>query len=114
MAQLVIIPSMDQVWQIKGGTLPIGKGTLVMGILNVPPDSFSDGNQFLSPAAPIIHAEKMISDGADIIDIGGESTRPGGEPVTAEEEIARVAPVIAELTKRTRTPISIATPKSEV
>ena len=85
-----------------------------MGILNVTPDSFSDGNQFLSPAAAIVHAEKMISEGADIIDVGGESTRPGGEPVTAEEEIARVAPVIVELTKRTSTPISIDTTKSEV
>jgi len=105
---------MPNLWHIKGGTLPIGERTLVMGILNITPDSFSDGNQFLSPANAIAHAETMISEGADIIDVGGESTRPGGEPVSAEEEIARVVPVIGELVKRTTIPISIDTTKSEV
>ena len=103
-----------QEWHIKGGTLPIGERTLIMGVLNVTPDSFSDGNQFLSFDKAIKHAEQMIAEGADIIDVGGESTRPGGVPVTAEEEIQRVVPVIEELAKRSETPISIDTTKSEV
>lgn len=85
-----------------------------MGILNVTPDSFSDGSQFFTQDKAIAHAEQMISDGADIIDVGGESTRPGGESVTVEEEIQRVVPVITELAKRTSTAISIDTTKSEV
>jgi dihydropteroate synthase len=101
-------------WQIKGGTLPIGERTLIMGVLNITPDSFSDGNQFLIFDQAIAHAEQMIAEGADIIDIGGESTRPGGAPVTAEEEIQRVVPVIKELAKRSAVPISIDTTKSEV
>jgi len=101
-------------WYIKGGCLPIGDRTLVMGILNVTPDSFSDGAQFFSPDKAIAHAEQMIAEGADIIDVGGESTRPGGEPVTVDEEIQRVVPVIVELAKRTNTAISVDTTKSEV
>lgn len=102
-------------WHIAGGrTLPIGKRTLIMGVLNITPDSFSDGNQFLSFEKAVAHGEQIVEEGADIIDIGGESTRPGGEPVTAEDEIARVVPVIAELAKRFPTPISIDTTKSEV
>ena len=68
-----------------------------MGILNVTPDSFSDGGQFFTSTSALAHAEQMISEGADIIDVGGESTRPGGEPVSAEEEIKRVVPVIEAL-----------------
>jgi dihydropteroate synthase len=105
---------MARLWHIRERTLPIGDGTLVMGILNVTPDSFSDGDVYFTPEAAVAHAEKMISEGADIIDVGGESTRPGGEPVSAEEEIQRVVPVIEELTKRTDTPVSIDTTKSEV
>ena len=85
-----------------------------MGILNVTPDSFSDGGQFVSLDAALAHAEQMIAEGADIIDVGGESTRPGGEPVSVEEEINRVVPVIEELAQRTDTPISVDTTKSEV
>jgi dihydropteroate synthase len=94
--------------------LPIGERTLVMGILNVTPDSFSDGAQFFSPEKAIAHAEQMIAEGADMIDVGGESTRPGGEPVTVDEEIGRIVPVISELAKKTNTPISVDTTKSEV
>ncbi|HEY0729488.1 MAG TPA: dihydropteroate synthase, partial [Pyrinomonadaceae bacterium] len=65
-----------------------------MGILNVTPDSFSDGGQFLDIDQALAHAESMISEGADIIDVGGESTRPGGEPVSIDAEIKRVVPVI--------------------
>jgi len=102
-------------WHIGGGkTLPTGERTLVMGILNVTPDSFSDGSQFSSLDQALAHAEQMIAEGADIIDVGGESTRPGAVPVTAEEEIARVVPVIEVLTKRTELPISVDTTKALV
>ena len=94
--------------------MPIGERTLIMGILNVTPDSFSDGGQFVSLDAALAHAEQMIAEGADIIDVGGESTRPGGEPVSVEEEINRVVPVIEALAQRTDTPISVDTTKSEV
>jgi dihydropteroate synthase len=102
-------------WHIKGRTLQVGERTLVMGILNVTPDSFSDGGQFLAIDKAIEHAERMIAEGADIIDIGGESTRPGGHvPVSAEEETQRVVPVVEALARRTETPISVDTTKSEV
>jgi dihydropteroate synthase len=103
-------------WQLaKGRTLPIGARTLVMGILNVTPDSFSDGGQFSSLDSALAHAHQMIADGADIIDIGGESTRPGSAAiVSATEELDRVLPVIAQLVKRTTVPISIDTTKASV
>lgn len=100
--------------------MPIGERTLIMGILNVTPDSFSDGGQFLSADQAlsvdqaVAHAESMIAEGADIIDVGGESTRPGGEPVSVEEEIGRVVPVIEALSARVSTPTSVDTTKSEV
>src|ERR1700754_725309 len=101
-------------WQIRDRVMPIGERTLIMGILNVTPDSFSDGGQFLSADQALVRAEEMIAEGADIIDIGGESTRPGGEPVSVEEEIGRVVPVIEALSTRVSTPISVDTTKSEV
>ena len=88
--------------------------TLIMGILNVTPDSFSDGGRFLSVDDALAQAEKMISEGADIIDVGGESTRPGGDPVSVEEEIERVVPVIEALSRRVAVPLSVDTTKSEV
>jgi dihydropteroate synthase len=88
--------------------------THIMGILNVTPDSFSDGGKFADPKRAVDWALKMIDDGADIIDIGGESTRPGSDSVPVEEELRRVLPVIEELSKRTLIPISIDTCKSEV
>lgn len=102
-------------WQIgKGKRLPIGARTLVMGILNVTPDSFSDGSQFSSLDQALSHAQQMIAEGADIIDVGGESTRPGAVPVTAEEEIKRVVPVIEALAARTDIPLSSDTTKASV
>src|SRR5882672_4502434 len=102
-------------WHIRDRTLPIGGRTLVMGILNVTPDSFSDGNLFLSPQEALAHAEQMIAEGADIIDVGGESTRPGGAAIVSpEEELNRVLPVISQLVKRSPVPISIDTTKSVV
>jgi dihydropteroate synthase len=87
---------------------------MLMGILNVTPDSFSDGGKWLNPQAAMAQALQMIDDGAEIIDIGGESTRPYSLPVSAEEQIARVVPVIAELATRTSIPISIDTSLAEV
>jgi dihydropteroate synthase len=101
-------------WHIAGRTLSIGQHTLVMGVLNVTPDSFSDGGKFLSSDAALAQADQMISEGADIIDVGGESTRPGAVLVSAEEEIQRVVPVISELARRTTIPISIDTTKAAV
>ena len=94
--------------------MPIGERTLIMGILNVTPDSFSDGGQFVTVDTALAQAEKMVAEGADIIDVGGESTRPGGEPISFEQEIDRTVPVIEALAKRTDVPISIDTTKSEV
>jgi len=87
---------------------------LVMGILNVTPDSFSDGGIVVTVDDAVRRAEQMIADGADIIDIGGESTRPGSAQVSVEEEIERIGPVISEIAKRFDTPISIDTSKSRV
>lgn len=101
-------------WHIAGRTLPIGERTLVMGVLNVTPDSFSDGAQFLSPEKALAHAEQMLAEGADIIDVGGESTRPGAIVISPAEELQRVLPIIEELARRTTVPISIDTTKAVV
>ncbi|QAT38813.1 dihydropteroate synthase [Clostridium sp. JN-9] len=92
----------------------LGKRTYIMGILNVTPDSFSDGGKFNNVEKAIAHAKKMIEQGADIIDVGGESTRPGHKPVDEKEEIRRVIPVIEALRKETDIPISIDTYKGSV
>jgi len=92
----------------------IGKRTIVMGVLNVTPDSFSDGGLFADADAAVEHARRMVGDGVDIIDIGGESTRPGSDPVSPEDEIARVAPVIKRISNELDAPISIDTYKSAV
>ena len=89
-------------------------GPLVMGIVNVTPDSFSDGGRVLDTAAALAHARSLIADGADILDIGGESTRPGADPVSADQELARVAPVIAAIRAVSDIPISIDTMKPQV
>lgn len=88
--------------------------TYIMGILNVTPDSFSDGGKFNHMDAALAHAEQMIRDGADIIDIGGESTRPGHTVISAEEEIARVTPVIEAVKSHFDVPVSIDTYKGNV
>jgi len=93
--------------------LDFGKKTYVMGILNVTPDSFSDGGLYNELDKGLAHAAEMVNDGADIIDIGGESTRPGHTPVPAEEEIRRILPFIEEMSKRISVPISVDTYKAE-
>jgi dihydropteroate synthase len=101
-------------WAIAGGVLSIGSRPLVMGIVNVTPDSFSDGGRFFSSDAALAHGLKLAAQGADILDIGGESTRPGAAVVSVAEEIGRVVPVIEALAKRTSIPLSIDTSKAEV
>lgn len=86
----------------------------IAGIVNVTPDSFSDGGRHFDAATAIAHGLSLVEQGADLLDIGGESTRPGAEPVSAEDEIARVVPVIEALAKRTSVPIAIDTSKPEV
>ena len=85
-----------------------------MGVLNVTPDSFSDGGEFLDPDRAVEHAREMVSDGADIVDVGGESTRPGSDPVSVSEERDRVVPVIERLVSDMDVPISVDTMKPEV
>jgi dihydropteroate synthase len=87
---------------------------MVMGIVNVTPDSFSDGGQFLDPAAAVRHGLELVEQGAEILDVGGESTRPHATPVTEAEELRRVVPVIEQLAARTRVPLSIDTQKPGV
>jgi dihydropteroate synthase len=95
-------------------TLTLGKKTLLMGVLNVTPDSFSDGGLFFDKEKAVAHGLRMVEEGADLIDIGGESTRPGSKPLGLEEELRRVIPVIESITKKASIPISIDTYKSQV
>jgi dihydropteroate synthase len=101
-------------WRLARRSLPWGARTLVMGVLNVTPDSFSDGGRFFDAQSALEHAERMVEEGADILDVGGESTRPGGAPVDADEEARRVLPIVEALAGRTRVPISVDTWKSSV
>ena len=98
----------------RGFLLPLGRRTLIMGILNVTPDSFAGDGTAHDPARAIEVGRRLVADGADILDIGGESTRPGATPVTAEEEMRRVVPVIEGLMTEVMAPISIDTTKPEV
>ncbi|MEI6892908.1 MAG: dihydropteroate synthase [Pontiella sp.] len=100
-------------WTCKNRTLKLGERTLVMGILNVTPDSFSDGGHFSDPSAAVERALQMVEEGADLIDIGGESTRPGAEPISVADEIKRTIPVIRRLRAISDVPISIDTMKAE-
>lgn len=100
--------------RLNKGCLEIGKKTLVVGVLNVTPDSFHDGGKYIDIEGALNHARGMIEDGADIIDVGGESTRPGSSSVSADEELRRVIPVVKELSKETDKPISIDTFKAVV
>jgi dihydropteroate synthase len=100
--------------QLPAGPLVLGERCLVMGILNVTPDSFADASPGLDSTVAIDRAIEMEEEGADILDVGGESTRPGTEPVTASEERARVLPVVKALARRVRAPISIDTYRADV
>jgi len=100
--------------QFKKKTLNLSSQTHIMGVLNVTPDSFSDGGKFFKVEDAVNQGMKMAEEGADIIDVGGESTRPGSDPVLIQEELCRVIPVIRSLFKKTDAPISIDTYKAEV
>jgi dihydropteroate synthase len=109
------LPSDDPiVWQTARGPVPLDRPVLI-GILNITPDSFSDGGRFADADAALAHAERLLAEGATVLDVGGESTRPGAEPVGAEEESARVLPVIAAIARRFPAAIiSVDTIKAEV
>lgn len=98
-----------RVFEGKGFSLPLGKKTYVMGILNVTPDSFSDGGKWFSPEVAVSHALEMIENGADILDIGAQSTRPGHVEISPEEELRRLTPVLTALKDKISVPISVDT-----
>lgn len=102
------------IWKVRGQSLDLTHCALLMGIVNVTPDSFSDGGSFLDPLAACKQGLKLVEEGADILDIGGESTRPGSHSVPLEEEIQRVIPVIEKLRRETKALISIDTNKAPV
>ena len=101
-------------WRIRGRVLETGRRTLVMGVLNVTPDSFSDGGRYLDPAAAVARGRAMADEGADILDVGGESSRPGARPVDPAEEAARVVPVIRALREGGGIPVSVDTRRASV
>ncbi|MBV9617629.1 MAG: dihydropteroate synthase [Verrucomicrobia bacterium] len=103
-----------RLWKIGEDTVDLSKKGMIMGVLNVTPNSFSDGGEFLDAESAIEHGIQLANEGADIIDIGGESTRPGAEPVSTKEELRRVIPVIEKLRAKIDIAISIDTSKSEV
>jgi dihydropteroate synthase len=105
---------MHQEWHLPDRVLRLDDRPLVLGIVNVTPDSFSDGGRYATTEAAVAHALDLVQQGADLLDIGGESTRPGSAPVPADEELRRVLPVIEALAGRTTVPLSIDTSKAEV
>ncbi len=105
----------DRVWRCRDRAFALGERTLVMGIVNVTPDSFSDGAMFASTEDAVAHGARLVDEGADLVDVGGESTRPGSDPIEVDEELLRVVPVIEGLVKaRPDTPLSVDTRKPEV
>src|ERR1041385_6460328 len=104
----------ERTWKIGGQIFDLSEHGLIMGVLNVTPDSFSDGGDFINEGKATDRGLQMAAEGADIIDIGGESTRPGSEPVTVEEELRRVIPVIKGLRRKIDIPISVDTSKAAV
>jgi dihydropteroate synthase len=101
-------------WRLPDRSLSLDQHPLVMGIVNVTPDSFSDGCQFDNPAAAVAHGLELVREGADLLDVGGESTQPGAEPVALEEELRRVLPVVEALAGQVPVPLSVDTSKAEV
>ena len=102
------------IWQVADRALDLSRHSIIMGVLNVTPDSFSDGGEFFTAEKAVEHGVRMAAEGAQIIDVGGESARPGAQPVSADEELARVLPVIAKLHERIAAFISIDTTKAVV
>jgi dihydropteroate synthase len=104
----------ERLWKIGERVFDVSQRGLIMGVLNVTPDSFSEHGEFFSTGKAIEHGLKMAAEGASIIDVGGESARPGAEPVTVDEELRRVIPVVENLRQKLDVPISIDTSKAEV
>src|SRR4051812_39059024 len=102
-----------RLWEARGRTIVAGRGPKGMGVVNVPPDSFSDGGRAATLDRAVAHAEQLVADGADLLDVGGESSRPGADPVPLEEELRRVVPVVEALAARVAVPISVDTTKAE-
>jgi len=113
MVELRKIPERG-IFECRGKTLAFKRVPLIMGIVNVTPDSFSDGGKFLEKDRAVEHALRLVEEGADLVDIGGESTRPGSDPVSVEEELHRVMPVLEELIGEIEVPISIDTRRATV
>jgi dihydropteroate synthase len=103
-----------RIWKIGGRSVDLARRGMIMGVLNVTPDSFSDGGKFLKVDTAVNHGVQMAAEGADIIDVGGESTRPGAEPVSEQEELGRVIPVIEKLRAKIDIFISVDTSKVEI
>src|SRR5260221_14378227 len=104
----------ERIWKAGKRAFNVSRQGLIMGVLNITPDSFSDGGKFFAVEKAIEHGLRMAAEGADIIDVGGESTRPGGEAVGTGEEVRRVIPVIEKLRAKIEGPISIDNWKAEV
>ena len=102
------------VWRLRTQTIHFGELPAVMGIVNVTPDSFSDGGNFFDHSRAIEHGLQLAKQGAAILDVGGESTRPDAEPVSEQEELRRVIPVVEKLVEQTEIPVSIDTSKAKV
>src|SRR5438552_15553144 len=101
-------------WHLRDRVLNPGSWPLVLGIVNVTPDSFSDGGRFAAADAAVAHGLELVRQGADLLDVGGESTRPGAGPVLLDEELRRVVPVVRELAARAGVAVSVDTSKAEV
>ena len=112
--QIVTDNFASRIWSFERFRGELGRVPLLMGIVNVTPDSFSDGGRFLAHEAAVEHGLRLVAEGADILDVGGESTRPGADTVSIHEELRRVIPVIEQLASKTDIPISVDTSKAEV
>ncbi|MEK7824088.1 MAG: dihydropteroate synthase [Candidatus Eisenbacteria bacterium] len=101
-------------WQCRGRAFDLADRTLVMGVVNITPDSFSDGGRFLAPEAAVAHARRLLAEGADLLDLGAESTRPGAQPVPDDEQWRRLAPVLETLARETDACLSVDTASASV
>ena len=104
----------ELIWRCRDRVFDLSARTLVMGVVNVTPDSFSDGGRFFAPGAAVAHARRLLAEGADLLDLGAESTRPGAAPVSTAEQIRRLAPVITALATDPRTCLAVDTADAEV
>jgi dihydropteroate synthase len=109
-----VVPLVPHDLRVGDRVLPTARRCLVMGVVNVTPDSFSDGGRYLDPAAAVAHGLALVADGADLLDVGGESTRPGATDVPGAVELERVLPVVEELARTAEVPVSIDTRKAAV